>query len=71
MGSAGHKRAEDCIRISANPQEEAISRALRHLNKEAISKLEKLFGVAYFVAKLEMPFTMYPQLCQLEQKHGI
>ena len=70
-GSAGHKRAEDCIRIAANPQEAAIPRALRHLNEEAVSKLEKLFDVAYFVAKLEMPFTMYPQLCQLEQKHGI
>ena len=44
---------------------------MRHLNEEAVSKLEKLFDVAYFVAKLEMPFTMYPQLCQLEQKHGI
>lgn len=70
-GSAGHKRAEDCIRIAANPQEAAIPRALRHLNEEAVSKLEKLFDVAYFVAKLEMPFTTYPQLCQLEQKHGI
>lgn len=69
-GSAGHKRAEDCIRIAANPQEVAIPRALRHL-KEAVSKLKKLFDVAYFVAKLEMPFTTYPQLCQLEQKHGI
>ena len=69
-GSAGHKRAEDCIRIAANPQEVAIPRALRHL-KEAVSKLKKLFDVAYFVAKLKMPFTTYPQLCQLEQKHGI
>ena len=70
-GSVGHKRAEDSVRIAANPQEAAIPRALRQLNKEAASKLEKLFDIAYFVAKLEMPFTTFPQLCQLEEKHGI
>ena len=70
-GSVGHKRAEDSFRIAANPQETAIPRALRQLDKEAVSKLEKLFDNAYFVAKLEMPFTTYPHLCQLEQKHGI
>ena len=41
-GSVGHKRAEDSVRIAANPQEAAIPRALRQLNKEAASKLEKL-----------------------------
>ena len=70
-GSVGHKRAEDSFRIAANPQETAIPRALRQLDKEAVSKLEKLFDNAYFVAKLGMPFTPYPHLCQLEQKHGI
>lgn len=70
-GSVGHKRAEDSFRIAANPQETAIPRTLRQLDKEAVSKLEKLFDNAYFVAKLEMPFTTYPHLCQLEQKHGI
>ena len=29
-GSAGHKRAQDCIRVAVNPQEAAIPRALRH-----------------------------------------
>ena len=68
---SGDKRAEHSFRIAANPQEAAVPRALRQLNKECVSKLEKLFDIAYFVEKLEMPFTTYPQLYQLEQKHGI
>ena len=70
-GSVGHQRAADAIRIAANPQEAVIPRALRQLNKEVASKLEKLFDIAYFVAKMEMPFTMYPHLCLLEEKHAV
>jgi len=51
------KELEDSIRIAANPQEAAIPQALRQLNKEAVLKLEKLFDIAYLIAKIEMPFT--------------
>ena len=70
-GSFGQKRAADAIRIAANPQEASMPRTLRQLNKNVASKLEKLFDIAYFVAKMEMPFTTYPHLCQLEVKHGV
>ena len=30
--------------------------------------MEKLFDVAYMVAKLELSFTIYPSLCSLEKK---
>ena len=70
-GSFGHKRAADAIRIAANPQEASMPRALRQLNKEVASKLEKLFDIAYFVAKMEIPFTTYPHLFQVEVKHDV
>ena len=70
-GSVGHQRAADAIRIAANPRVAVIPRALRQLNKEVASKLEKLFNIAYFVAKMEMPFTTYPHLCLLEEKHAV
>ena len=70
-GSIGHQRAADAIRIAANPQEAVIPRTLRQLNKEVAFKLEKLFDIAYFVAKMEMPFTTYPHLCLLEEKHAV
>ena len=44
---------------------------MRQLNKEVAFKLEKLFDIAYFVAKMEMPFTTYPHLCLLEKKHAV
>lgn len=64
--SVRHQRAADAIRIAANPRVAVIPRALRQLNKEVASKLEKLFDIAYFVAKMEKPFTTYPHLCLLE-----
>ena len=67
----GHERAEDSFRIAANPLERAVPLDLRRLNKEAVSKLEKLFDIAYVLAKLDVTFTSDPQLCQLEQNHGI
>ena len=70
-GSVGHQRAADAFRIAANPREAVIPRALRQLNKEVALKLEKLFDIAYFVAKMEMPFTTYPHLCLLEEKHAV
>ena len=33
--------------------------------------MERLFDIAYFVAKREMPFTSFPHLCHLEMKHGV
>lgn len=38
---------------------------------EVQNKLKKLFEIAYFVAKLELPFTTYENLCGLEMKHGV
>ena len=70
-GFTGHQRAADAIRIAANPQEAVIPRALRQLNKEVALKLEKLFDIPYFVAKMEMPFTTYPHLCLLQERHAV
>ena len=33
--------------------------------------MKKLFDLAHMVAKLELPFTVYPSLCSLEKKHGV
>ena len=70
-GSVGHQRAADAIQIAANPREAVIPQALRQLNKEVASELEKLFNIAYVVAKMEMLFTTYPHLCLLEEKHAV
>ena len=41
------------------------------MSEEVQNKLKKLFEIAYFVAKLELPFTTYENLCGLEMKHSV
>ena len=41
------------------------------MSEEVQNKIKKLFEIAYFVAKLELPFTTYENLCGLEMKHGM
>ena len=38
------------------------------MSEEVQNKLKKLIEIAYFVAKLELPFTTYVDLCGLEMK---
>ena len=53
-GSVGHQRAADAFQIATNLREAVIPRALRQLNKEVALKIEKLFDIAYFVAKMQL-----------------
>ena len=48
--------------------EAPLPRALLLVSEEVRQKMEKLFDVAYMVAKLELSFTIYPSLCSLEKK---
>ena len=41
------------------------------VSQDVAQKMERLFDIAYFVAKREMPFTSFPHLCHLEMKHGV
>ena len=54
-----------------NPAAAPLARAARIVSEEVQNKIKKLFEIAYFVAKLELPFTTYENLCGLEMKHGV
>ena len=41
------------------------------VSQDVAQKMERLFDIAYFVAKREMLFTSFPHLCHLEIKHGV
>ena len=45
--------------------------AIRRLNDDQAEQLQVCFNTAYFVAKEELPFTMYPSLLLLQQKNGV
>ena len=53
-------RAEEAIRVKANPRNAPLSRALLLVSNEARLKTEKLFDNAYMIAKLEIPFSRAP-----------
>lgn len=69
--STGHTRCVGAAKVSENPQLAPLPRALLSMSKEVSQKMERLFDIAYFVAKREMPFTSFPHLCKLEMKHGV
>lgn len=48
-----------------------IDVAIRRLNEEQKSQLTACFNTAYFIAKEELPFTLYPSLLSLQQKNGV
>lgn len=54
-----------------NPEVAPLARAVWIVSEEVQNKLKKLFETAYFVAKLELPFTTYVDLCGLEMKHSV
>ena len=66
--STGHIQAEEAIRAKERPMEAPLPIALLLVSEEVRQKMEKLFDVAYMVAKLELSFTIYPGLCSLEKK---
>jgi hypothetical protein len=45
--------------------------AIRRMNHDQAEQLLVCFNTAYFVAKEELPFTMYPSLLSLQQKNGV
>ena len=69
--STGHIRAEQAIRVKANPRNAPLPRALLLVSDEVRPKIEKLFDIAYMIAKIELPFTTFPSPCALEKKHGV
>ena len=48
-----------------------IGRAMAGASAEEMTRLSKLFDLAYVIAKEEMPFTKYPTLVEVEKRHGV
>ena len=67
----GHTHCVAAAKVTESPQLAPLPRALLSLSKEVSQKMERLFDMAYFVAKREMPFTSFPHLCKLEIKHRV
>ena len=69
--SIPHVQATKASVFRLNPQQASLPRALGAVSEEVRLKMEKLFDIAYFVAKLELPFTVCESIASLEAKHGV
>ena len=69
--SNGHNRAVAAIKVGENPCLAPLPWLLWTVSQDIAQKMERLFDIAYFVAKREMPFTSFPHLCHLEMKHRV
>ena len=67
----GHNRAVAAIKVAENPCLTPLPRVLWTVSQDVAQKMERLFDIAYFIAKREMPFTSFPHLCHLDIKHGV
>ena len=57
---------DSCSKAKAakeNPAKAPFNLAIRNIESEVQEKMIKLFNIAYFVAKEEIPFAKFPKLC--------
>ena len=71
--SNGHNRAVAAIEVAENPRLTPLPRVLWTVSPDVAQKMERLFDIAYFIAKREMPFTSFHifAIIHLEMKHGV
>ena len=49
----------------------AMDLAVRRLNEDQLQKLAICFNTAYWIAKNELPFTLYPSVLELQTANGV
>jgi hypothetical protein len=49
----------------------ALDIAVQRLNENQKEKISHAFNTAYFIAKNELPFTLYPKILELQAKNGV
>ncbi len=69
--SAAHLRCMDADRAAKKPHDAPLPAQVRRMDDQTLQRLKKLFITAYFVTKLEMPFTAYPSQLDLQGKNGL
>ncbi|KAJ8375727.1 hypothetical protein SKAU_G00063070 [Synaphobranchus kaupii] len=63
--------AHKSLQARADPQGGALVSAFDRMDAAIKEKMVKLFNIAYFIAKEEAAFTMFPKLVALHQMNGL
>ncbi|KAJ8386092.1 hypothetical protein AAFF_G00176860 [Aldrovandia affinis] len=69
--TTAHKSSEGALQARADPQGGALVSAFDRMDAAIKEKMVKLFNIAYFIAKEEASFTMFPKLVALHQTNGL
>ena len=69
--SIPHVQATKASVFRLNPQQAPLPRALGAVSEEVRLKMEKLFDIAYFVTKLELPFTVFESIATRAVAHWL
>ncbi|KAJ8412699.1 hypothetical protein AAFF_G00116500 [Aldrovandia affinis] len=69
--TTAHKSSEGALQARADPQGGALVSAFDRMDAAIKEKMVKLFNIAYFIAKEEASFTMFPKLVALHQMNGL
>lgn len=48
-----------------------IGKAMFQASNEEENKVGKLIDISYLIAKQELPFSLFPEIAQLEKRHGV
>ena len=68
------KTHDNCCKAKtakSNPAMAPMNLAIRHMESETRDKMTKLFHIAYFVGKEEIPFTKFSKICKLHEKNEV
>lgn len=69
-GQCVAERAE-AMKGTNDAGQQLITTAIANMQAGDLAKTKMKFEVAYFIAKEELPLAKYPQLIQLEERHGV
>ncbi|KAJ8385108.1 hypothetical protein AAFF_G00192490 [Aldrovandia affinis] len=69
--TTAHKSSEGALQARADTQGGALVSAFDRMDAAIKEKMVKLFNIAYFIAKEEASFTMFPKLVALHQTNGL
>lgn len=70
----GHIKAREkynAIHADITPVGQSIKDVVSSMNKNENEKIKKLFDISYYLAKEELPFTLFPAQIELEKRHGV
>ena len=62
---------ESSVQVSLCQALGPMDQIIRNLSQKRITQLASCFRSAYFIAKMELPFTLYPEIMNLQEINGL